>query len=165
MFLIKLFRLVLWIWCLPQNIAGFFFTKFGKFEKSLFAPDYGTKNITKSKMIKFIRWLRTDGLPNYYYFRDDDKFVTDYGVSLGFYICFSCTKITKFSPKDIDHENGHRVQSALLGPFYLIFVGISSLINFVYSRLIYSKKHNTTESRKAYHAFFIEAWADKLGSC
>ena len=165
MFLIMLFRVFLYIWCLPQNIVGFFFTKFGGFDKYLFAPDNGIRYVTKSKMIKFIRWLRTKGLPNSYYCRTDRKGITDYGVSLGFYIAFSCNQLTKFTPKDVDHENGHRVQSALLGPFYLIFVGISSLINFAYSRIIYSKKHTVAESRRAYHAFFIESWADKLGSC
>ena len=77
-----------------------------------------------------------------------------------------CTEdVSGFNNNDIQHENGHRVQSVLLGPFYLIFIGLSSLCNFIYNRIIVSKKYDNETSRRKYHEFFSESWADKLGSC
>jgi hypothetical protein len=51
------------------------------------------------------------------------------------------------------HETGHRIQSRRLGIFYLLIIGVPSLVH-----LLWYKKH----TNKDYFSFWIEAWADKL---
>lgn len=58
------------------------------------------------------------------------------------------------------HEYGHARQSAILGPFYLLIIGIPSMLRVLYS-LWYLKKHGV--SWKNYFKGFPENWADKLG--
>lgn len=61
------------------------------------------------------------------------------------------------SQKSIQHECGHSKQSDILGPLYLIVIGIPSLLhNIVY--YLCSKigiKWN-------YYSFYTESWANKL---
>ncbi len=55
------------------------------------------------------------------------------------------------------HEMGHREQSKLLGPLYLLIIGLPSVIwcsCFQWYRI----KHN-----KSYYDFYTEKWANKLG--
>ena len=57
------------------------------------------------------------------------------------------------------HEYGHTVQSLILGPLYLIFMGIpSTLWGFLPSL---SRKRR--EEKLSYFSFFTEAWANTLG--
>jgi hypothetical protein len=58
------------------------------------------------------------------------------------------------------HEYGHSRQSAMLGPLYLLVVGIPSLMRVAYSRY-YRKKHG--HAWKRYFDAFPENWADTLG--
>ena len=53
----------------------------------------------------------------------------------------------------INHEHGHQIQSRILGPAYLIFIGLPSLIG----NLIYRV------NRFDYYKQPWEWWADKLG--
>jgi len=57
------------------------------------------------------------------------------------------------------HEYGHTVQSVLLGPLYLIVIGIPSCL---WARLPvfkqYRKNHNIS-----YYSFYPEKWANYLG--
>lgn len=52
------------------------------------------------------------------------------------------------------HEKGHRVQSLLLGPLYLIVIGIPSIT--------WAALHDTICPEKSYYWFYTERWADKL---
>ena len=54
-----------------------------------------------------------------------------------------------------DHELGHSIQSIILGPLYLLVVGIPSAIMNYYSR-------KDSEYRKAYYKRWPESWADSL---
>lgn len=61
------------------------------------------------------------------------------------------------SQKSIQHECGHSKQSDILGPLYLIVIGIPSLLHNILHYL-YSKigiKWN-------YYSFYTESWANKL---
>ena len=85
------------------------------------------------------RWNRTDGL------------------SLGLFI---------FTPKREDlslilrtHEYGHTIQSLLLGPFYLILVGIPSDVWANFPACVQWRRRNGI----SYSWFFAERWADRLG--
>ena len=70
------------------------------------------------------------------------------GISLGKYII-----VYKKRESTIRHEYGHCIQSKMLGPLYLIVVGIPSLIHAGFCRCI---NHD-------YSDFWCEKWADKLG--
>ena len=54
------------------------------------------------------------------------------------------------------HEYGHSIQSMILGPFYLILIGIPSLI----WSMCFNKYR--TKNRKNYYLFYTERWANKL---
>lgn len=75
------------------------------------------------------------------------------GISLGKYI------FTPFSADEdyIKHEYGHTVQSRYLGWFYLLVIGLPSLIWSGCCKA-YRKKHNVS-----YYSFYTEKWADRLG--
>ena len=70
-------------------------------------------------------------------------------VSLGKYII--CSKNP--SENTIKHEYGHCKQSMILGPLYLIIIGIPSII--------WASVYLNTN--KSYYWFYTEKWADKLG--
>lgn len=76
-------------------------------------------------------------------------------VSLGEYI-FLCPN---HWDKDeiLKHENGHRKQSRYLGWFYLLVIGLPSII-WASCFEGYRKKNKI-----AYNDFYTEKWADKLG--
>ncbi len=76
------------------------------------------------------------------------------GISLGSYIIFDGR--IEISETDVLHEYGHQLQSRMLGPLYLLIVGIPSLIGNIYSRI---KK----KDEKWYYSRFPENWADRLG--
>ena len=55
------------------------------------------------------------------------------------------------------HEKGHRKQSMMLGPLYLIVIGLPSLI--------WAALHSYVKRLEAvdYYSFYTEKWADRLG--
>ena len=55
------------------------------------------------------------------------------------------------------HEYGHTIQSLVLGPLYLIVIGIPSMLWAFFG----SKKRKVKQI--PYGAFFTEKWANKLG--
>lgn len=55
----------------------------------------------------------------------------------------------------VKHEWGHTRQSLILGPLYLIVIGIPSIL--------WAAFHKKIAPNKSYSSFFTEAWADKLG--
>lgn len=119
-------KLLLYVWQLPQEIIGYFLVL-----------------ILKGKQSKCgIIGIYT--VPNLFHS----------GISLGDYIIFDSR--IELSEIDVLHEYGHQLQSRMLGPLYLLIVGIPSLIGNIYSRI--KKKDN-----KWYYSRFPENWADKLG--
>jgi len=59
----------------------------------------------------------------------------------------------QISPVTLSHETGHKKQSHMLGPLYLLLIGLPSVIGNILHRFI---KFN-------YYKQPWEAWADKLG--
>lgn len=57
----------------------------------------------------------------------------------------------------VRHEGGHSIQSKYLGPFYLLIIGLPSII-WAGCFKGYRKKHNIS-----YYSFYTESSADKLG--
>lgn len=65
--------------------------------------------------------------------------------------------VDECSKRLLVHEYGHTIQSLILGPLYLIVIGIpSTLWGF-----LGAKKRKNEEI--AYGAFFTEGWANRLG--
>ncbi len=87
------------------------------------------------------------------------------GVSLGAFIfCVSVESYSSFGHDDPlreaadcrNHEHGHTIQSKMLGPLYLLIVGLPSLTMNILTTLKVLKSEN-------YYKRFPENWADKLG--
>ena len=77
------------------------------------------------------------------------------GVSLGLFL---------FVPEKADdrllaHEYGHSLQSLLLGPLYLIVIGLPSL---VWAGLPALERRRERRGI-SYYAFYTERWADRWG--
>ena len=75
------------------------------------------------------------------------------GISLGKYIFVPANANEDY----VKHEYGHSIQSKYLGWFYLLIIGLPSLLWAGLGKA-YRKKHNVS-----YYSFYTEAWADKLG--
>lgn len=59
------------------------------------------------------------------------------------------------------HEYGHTIQSLILGPLYLIIIGIPSTL---WGFLPYFSRKRRKENI-SYFSFFTEKWANYLGEC
>ena len=70
-------------------------------------------------------------------------------ISLGPYVIVD-------DPASVAHERGHSVQSLILGPLYLIVIGLPSLIwCALYTYTGIRRKTN-------YYRFYTEAWAENI---
>ena len=122
---------LLYIWQLPQNLLGLLFLAYTKI----------SKRFECKMMTTFTKGQKVYCIYNY-----------NTGVSLGEYIFLgSMPKM-----KDIRHEYGHCRQSRMLGPLYLIVIGLPSLLHCIFFQHDYSRPN-------AYYEFYTEKWADKLG--
>lgn len=79
------------------------------------------------------------------------------GLSLGLFI-FTPMKDTVYSNKLRVHEYGHCIQSAVLGPLYLIVCAIS----VIWMWLPYFNRARA-QRNIPYTACFVESWASKWG--
>lgn len=75
------------------------------------------------------------------------------GLSLGYFIFVS----EYASDNTKNHEAGHTYQSMLLGPLYLLVIGLPSII-WAGCFDNYRRKH-----AMSYYDFYTEKWADKWG--
>lgn len=80
-----------------------------------------------------------------------------WGVSLGKYIILDLD----CSENIMNHERGHTKQSKMLGPLYLVIVGLPSIIMNVAS--IIMSMFGSYELSDNYYKRWPESWADKLG--
>jgi len=131
-----LITLLLFVWELPQTATGvllFFILKY-------------KKQVTGIEKESHLRFIETKKL----------------GVSLGWFIFWSPSgnRFAQYTNDCRMHEYGHARQSVMLGPLYLLIVGIPSVSRVFYSRWYY-KKHGLRW--KNYFAGYPENWADKLG--
>lgn len=128
-------RILTEIWQFPQHIIAYVII------------------LINCKSIKLM--VSKDGISHYLV---DHLF--DSAISLGNYIFLDSDG--NFSYKTIKHEFGHQKQSLMLGPLYLIIIGLPSIIGNIINRI----KHKYF--RRYYDPDFYykqpwEAWADKLG--
>ena len=61
------------------------------------------------------------------------------------------------SEKSIKHELGHSKQSDILGPLYLIIIGIPSLLHNIIHSIC-----SRAGFKWDYYSFYTEKWADRL---
>lgn len=120
-------KFILWLWQLPQNICGVVYRKIIKDD--------------------IIAQVNTDSGYNVYLTKTNRG-----GVTLGEYI-FVYQKYTDLS-RVIQHETGHVKQSRILGPLYLLVIGLPSIIH--------AALHRVACRNDNYYHFYTEKWANKL---
>ena len=120
-------QLIYWTWCLPQTLLGFIVKALCKAKPTQF------------KNFKFYTWSSCGG------------------ISLGKYIIIYPYKKAEQLERVLKHESGHQVQSFILGPLYLLVIGLPSIIWNVCFRK-YRAKYQID-----YYSFYTEKWANKLG--
>ena len=76
--------------------------------------------------------------------------------SLGLFIFLSEGEINK--KETLKHEYGHCLQSIILGPMYLLIIGIPS---FLWCNLPMMEKRRKRR-RVSYYSFYTERWANRL---
>lgn len=65
----------------------------------------------------------------------------------------------ELSKRLLVHEYGHTIQSLILGPLYLIVIGIPSTLWGFLPNLHKKRK----DEQISYFSFFTEGWANRLG--
>jgi hypothetical protein len=126
----------LFIWELPQILLGSFVFIFMKIRRRIVKTE-------KYKHRFFIETINT-------------------GVSLGWFVFWTPNGNRYYFLKDDCrmHEFGHAKQSAMLGPLYLLLVGIPSASRAIYGKW-YRKRYG--QNWDFYFDGFPEYWADRLG--
>ena len=118
---------LLQVWQLPQNLLGLIVGLFLKGKRRL--QDFpGVPSA-----------IRITGADNMYG-----------GLSLGNFVYLRPPAYDKM----IRHEYGHCLQSRLLGPFYLLVIGLPSLLWALWWH---------PGRSVSYYTFYTERWADRLG--
>ena len=118
---------ILWLWQAPQNLLGLVLW-------AIYSKD------SYSQMHKGIRVVVNPRFPG--------------GISLGNTILLWCD--LNHHEDTWNHEWGHTRQSRMLGPLYLLVIGLPSIIWAA------TYKYDIEYPNK-YYSFYTERWADKLG--
>lgn len=122
-----LLSILLYVWQLPQNLLGLLFLLFLR----------PVEEVRDTGYAKVYRSRRMSG-----------------GISLGQYAFVSM--VSARDEKAILHEGvGHPRQSRILGPLYLIVIGLPSLL--------WAWLGDMIAPGKSYYWFYTERWADRLG--
>ncbi len=132
-FFTRLAFALLYLWQLPQNLLGL-----------VLVAVYGF-----GVPIDFVGDPRYRRLPSSLIFLN--KKISG-GISLGRYIIQNENSFQDI--RSSRHERGHSIQSMILGPLYLLVVGLPSLL--------WAAWWNKDRDRD-YYLFFTELWADRLG--
>lgn len=81
------------------------------------------------------------------------------GVSIGIFIFINAKRQDEWRHNTKIHEYGHTIQSLVLGPGYLIFVALPSVIWCGLPALIKYRKENNV----SYYKLYCEGWANLWG--
>ncbi len=122
--------LVTFIWQLPQNLVGL-----------LLIWWYGRKRVQRSGggLKETVMIWTVKGMPG--------------AISLGNIVLMS--PACRDNMQTVCHELGHCKQSVILGPLYLIVIGLPSLL--------WAVTHHHIAQKRSYYWFYTERWADRLG--
>lgn len=127
----RLINILFYIWQLPQNLCGVLY-----------------KNISKNNRISVIENDDSRSVGAEVYLQKSNG-----GVTLGKYIFINQDYTDKEAV--IKHECGHVKQSKILGPLYLIIIGIPSLLHAWFI-------HDYVCENSDYYHWYTEKWANKL---
>lgn len=130
-------KTLLWIWQLPQNLLGRFIVAICDARKTTYMF-IGSHDIYIA-----------------------NRFRGGWGVSLGDYIIFGYNKPTLQSKS---HEYGHQIQSRRLGWFYLIIIGIPSVLGNRWDKIMHKNWSYEEREEWYYKKLPWERNADKLGN-
>lgn len=122
-------NLILFIWQLPQHIVALIY--FGYLV--MMCKDLGVDSRYKQAIV----------IPC----------VIRGAVTLG---CYVFVGLNSEYRKTVKHELGHTIQSKILGPLYLIVIGIPSITYCGLRRIFPSLR------KKNYYDFYTEKWANNL---
>lgn len=122
----KMKKILLYLWQLPQNLCGLIYKEFIKEDIIC--------QVQEGSGFKIYLTRSNRG-----------------GVALGEYV-FVWQRYTDLS-RVIQHETGHVRQSRILGPLYLLVIGIPSVVHLLL--------HDYFGHDNYYH-FYTEKWANKL---
>lgn len=103
----------------------------------------------------YLYWLPKRGRSYVYHGAIVTEWTAGGGVSLGLFVFVS----GKARPGVTVHEYGHCIQSLILGPLYLLAVGIPS---YIWANLPALRKMRR-EKGLSYYAVYPENWANQLG--
>ena len=128
-----LYRILQCTWGLPQTLLGLL-----EFVRHYREPHYGYRGAVVTECEKNLN------------------------LSLGLFVFVAKEKTSSEGNRPdrmLAHEYGHTIQSLLLGPLYLVVIGIPSWLwcNLPY----YQGKRKRCGI--SYYSFFTETWADRLG--
>ncbi len=126
--------ILLYIWQLPQNIAGLIMRA----------------NIMSNGGRKYCSQIKVNGKEKDVWFTYFPPFPG--GITLGEYIILG----GRFDEDDVRHEYGHVRQSRMLGWLYLIVIGLPSLWHAVWHDKLWLRS-------REYAHFWTERWAEWLG--
>lgn len=129
-------KILEWTWCLPQTLLGLFIRLL-----------YGGKRTESYYNNKKYVYYTSDTLPG--------------GISLGKYVTINTAIADSYTVK---HEHGHQIQSLILGPLYLLVIGLPSLLwAWFIHNLVNKCRSKKGKNTLSYYWFYPEAWANKLG--
>jgi len=128
-----LFGVIQWTWGLPQNLVG------------------GAAYLRMRKKHKQERFHR--GFVTYVRAKNFG------GVSLGMFVFVNPDNKEAWVHDTRIHEYGHTMQSLLLGPLYLLVIGLPSMIWCNFAPVVkYRNAHGLT-----YYWLYCEGWANSWG--
>lgn len=130
-----LISFLLWLWQFPQNLCGIIYRSMSKDNRICVIENNDSRSVGAKVYLQ-----KTKG-----------------GISLGKYIFINQDYIDKEIV--IKHECGHVKQSKILGPLYLLVIGIPSILHAWLNNYIgccwKNEKYN-------YYHFYTEKWANKI---
>ena len=131
----KLKSSLLWLWQLPQNLCGIIYRSISEDNRICVVETYDSRSVGAKVYLQ-----KANG-----------------GISLGKYIFINQDYIDEEIV--IKHECGHVKQSKILGPLYLLVIGIPSILHAWLNNYIGCCWKNGEYN---YYHFYTEKWANKL---
>lgn len=124
-----------YLWQLPQNLCGLFYRYINRNNRIAIVENDDSRSVDAMVFLQ-----RKPG-----------------GVTLGKYIfIYQDYKDKGFI---IKHECGHVKQSKILGPLYLIVIGIPSILHAGMNKLL---RCCWKDGKYNYYHFYTESWANRL---
>jgi hypothetical protein len=139
--------ILLTVWQFPQQILGYIISRIWKTYLAE-VSDETVKGVVEAEQKYTVKIYVVDAISH----RNHRilKYLT--GFAIGDYICIDSWA----GEKTVWHEVGHNVQSEYLGIFYILVIGIPSIVGNLIARRSVRWNWN-------YYQQPWEAWADRLG--